>query len=137
MKTRIWSARLLVLIVFFININCAFSFIFSPQDYIASYELAGAPGLAALQGIGVTFLMWNATYPPVIIHPDRHRVLFIVVLAQQVIGLIGESIILLTLPEGHELLVESIMRFIAFDAGGLILLLAAFFLSRRSKENHA
>jgi len=133
-KIGVWLARLLVFAVFFVNVSCAFSFIFFPEYYIGSYELTGAPGLAALQGIGVTFLMWNVTYPLVIVRPDRYRVLFVVVLAQQLVGLIGESFILLTLPEGHAMLASGISRFIVFDAAGLVLMLIGFFLSRNPEE---
>jgi len=48
------------------------------------------------------------------------------------IGLVGESVILLTLPDGHTLLRASIMHFIAFDASGLVLLLGAFWVSRQN-----
>ena len=39
---------------------------------------------------------------------------------------VGETAILLGLPAGHEVLAASILRFIAFDAGGLVLMAAAF-----------
>ncbi|MDR2716140.1 MAG: hypothetical protein LBB46_05295, partial [Coriobacteriaceae bacterium] len=87
------------------------------------------PGTVAIQGIGIAFLMWNVTYPLVVFNPCKHRVLFMVVLAQQVIGLVGESVIYLTLPAGHQVLGESIMRFIVFDAAGLILLTLGFLLT--------
>jgi len=133
-RLRIWIARLLVLVVFLTNVSCALVFIFSPENYAGAYELAGASGLAAIQGIGVVFLMWNATYPLVIVRPDRYRALFVVVLVQQLIGIIGESFILLALPEGHQVLADSILRFIAFDAVGLVLLSIGFFLSKTLKK---
>ena len=76
--------------------------------------------------IVVAFLMWNATYPVVIANPRRYRAVFLIVLAQQAIGLVGETAILLGLPAGHEVLAASILRFIAFDAAGFIAMLAAF-----------
>ena len=131
---RIWLTRVFVLAVFAVNVYCALAFILFPENYLHAYELSGAAGMAAIQGIGVAFLMWNVTYPPVIVHPDRFRVLFIIVLVQQVVGLVGEAFILLTLPEGHGVLAGSIMRFIAFDAGGLVLLAVGFFLSRKPRR---
>jgi hypothetical protein len=77
--------------------------------------------------------MWNATYPPVIVRPDRYRVLFGVVLVQQAIGLVGESLLLAGLQPGLEVLASSIARFVAFDAAGLVLLAIAFLLSRARK----
>ena len=62
-------------------------------------------------------------------HPFPHLengALYVVVLVQQAIGLVGETAILLGLPGGHEVLAASILRFIAFDAAGLVLMAAAF-----------
>jgi len=131
---KVWIARLLVLAVFAVNMYCIIHFIFFPDNFLSAYELSGVPGRAALQGIGVAFLMWNATYPLVIIRPDKHRVLYIVVIAQQIIGLAGETFILLTLPGVHDVLASNILRFIAYDAGGLVLLVIGFFLSRKTAE---
>lgn len=49
------------------------------------------PGAAAVQGLGIAFLMWNATYPAVIASPLRFRAVAVIVLVQQAIGLAGES----------------------------------------------
>ena len=95
------------------------------ERFAGGFELAGVPGAAAVRGLGVAFLMWNATYPPVIANPRRFRALFAVVLVQQAVGLAGESWILLSLPVGHAALAASIIRFIAFDAAGLVLMAAA------------
>ncbi len=127
-KAASWISRLAVAIVFAINLWCAFGFIIDPGGYMGAYELAGVSGKVAIQGIGVAFLMWNATYPLVLVNPAKHRTLFAIVLAQQLIGIAGESVILLTLEAGHSLLRASIMRFIAFDAGGLFLMAFAFAL---------
>lgn len=79
--------------------------------------------------------MWNATYPAVIVHPWRFRTLFVVVLVQQTIGLVGESLILASIPAGHNVLSGSILRFIVFDAAGLIVMASAFVVLRRSKRS--
>ncbi len=128
MRARIaeWVARVAVAAVFAVNVQCALAFALTPERYSAGFELSGVPGAAAVRGLGIAFLMWNATYPLVIWRPWRYRTLFGVVLAQQAIGLIGEAWLLSTLPADHEALVASITRFIAFDGAGLLVMLAAY-----------
>lgn len=120
------AARVAVALVFALNVQCAVSFVLWPGAYAGGFELEGVPGAAAVRGLGVAFLMWNATYPAVIANPRRFRALYAVVLAQQAVGLAGESWILLSLHAGHAALAASIVRFIAFDAAGLVLMAAAF-----------
>lgn len=119
------AVRMAFAAVFAINVQCAVLFVLWPGSFAAAYELSGVPGEAAMRGIGVAFLMWNATYPAVIASPRRFRALAVVAVAQQLIGLAGESFILATLPQGHAMLAISITRFIAFDAGGLALMTAS------------
>ena len=128
---RRWVARILVAIVFFINVMAAVQFIVWPEAYVSAYQLEGLAGPAIVRSFGICFLMWNATYPPVIVHPDRYRVLFGVVIAQQAIGFAGESLLLSGLGAGLEVLAGSIMRFAAFDGAGLVLLIIASLVSRR------
>lgn len=120
------AARVAVAIVFALNVQCALQFVLMPSSFAAAYELSGVAGEAAVRGLGVAFLMWNATYPAVIASPRRFHSLYIVVLVQQAIGLFGETAILLSLPAGHDVLAASILRFIAFDATGLAFMAAAF-----------
>ena len=127
-----WVARIAVGLVFAMNMECAISYIVNPGGYAAAFELSGVAGEAAIRGLGIAFVMWNATYPLVIARPSTHMTLFRVVLAQQLIGLIGETTILLTLPAGHEQLVSSILRFVVFDAAGLVVMAVAFALVRRA-----
>ena len=127
-KTNI--ARVLVALVFIVNVQCALQFILWPGSYTGAYQVEGASAEVMVQTVGLCFLMWNATYPPVIARPDRYRVLFGVVLAQQAIGLVGESLLLASLQPGLEVLGGSIARFIAFDAAGLALLAIAFLITR-------
>lgn len=132
-----WIARLAVAAVFAINLECALSFIVAPERYAAGFELMGIPGMAAVRGLGIAFLMWNATYPLVIWQPRRNRALFGVVLAQQTIGLAGETWLLATLPAGHDALAASTVRFAAFDGAGLVLMaaaLAAVLLTARTQK---
>ncbi len=126
MKAATWFARVAFAAVFAVNVQCALSFALSPADFAGAYELSGVAGEAAVRGIGIAFLMWNATYPAFIVAPLRFRVLGWVVLAQQAIGLVGESLLLFGLPAGHDALAASVTRFIAFDAAGLVLMGIAF-----------
>ncbi len=125
-----WFARLAVATVFALNVSCALLFILRPQDYAAGFEVGGVAGEALVRGYGILFLMWNATYPLVIVQPQRQKTLFGVVLAQQAIGVVGESGMWLALPAGHAALSATGLRFILFDGGGLILMAAAYLFLR-------
>lgn len=118
--------RLAFALVFAINVQCAVSFVLWPDAFAPSFEVTGIPGAAAVQGLGIAFLMWNATYPVVIANPLRFRAVAIIVLVQQAIGLVGESWLRLGLPDGHAALTASIDRFVAFDGAGFVLMTAAF-----------
>ncbi|MEG0302284.1 hypothetical protein [Gordonibacter sp.] len=122
------AARVAVAAVFVVNVQCALSFVLQPAAFAGSFELTGAgiAGETAVRGLGVAFLMWNATYPAVIASPRRFRALYVVVLVQQAIGLVGESMIRLGLPAGHADLAASIDQFVAFDAAGLVLMAGTF-----------
>ncbi len=135
--TRVaWIARVAVLIVFLLNVSCALIFIAQPLQSAAAYGLAATEENGALvAGLGVAFLMWNVTYPLVILNPARHQSLFAVVLAQQLTGLLGESFILWRLCSAglaNGLMAHGIIRFIVFDGGGLVLMLVAFLLLRHA-----
>jgi len=125
-----WVARLLVAAVFVINVQCGLAFILKPASYTSALELTGASGMYFIQAMGIVFLMWNATYPPVILRPAKHRLLFGVVISQQVIGVAGESWLLSNLPFWHTALASTAARFIFFDTLGLIALVGAFLVSR-------
>jgi hypothetical protein len=87
-----------------------------------------------LRGLGVLFVMWNVPYVVALWHPVRHRISLYEALAMQTIGMVGESIIYLSLPAIHDLLRASIVRFIGFDTLGLVLLAVAAWITRRSKN---
>ena len=125
-RAAAWGMRVAFLLVFVVNVQCALQFVLWPDAYAGAYELSGVAGAVAVQGIGVAFLMWNVTYPAVVVAPRRFRALAVVVLVQQAVGLVGETLILLSLPTGHETLAASIGRFIAFDAAGLVLMAVTF-----------
>ena len=121
-----WVVRVAFAVVFIVNVQCALVFVFDPATYAPAYQLSGPEGSAAVAGIGVAFLMWNCTYPLFIWQPSRFRTLGWIIMVQQTIGLIGESIIYAGLPAGYELLQSGIMGFIAFDGFGLALMAASF-----------
>ncbi len=106
-----------------------------PASYMGAYQLSGEEGAVALRGLGVAFLMWNATYPAFIVAPRRFPVLGVVILVQQGIGLVGEIAIFATLPSsGFGLLAASILRFVAFDAAGLGLMVAALLILWKTRK---
>lgn len=133
----VWFARIAVGLVFAGNIACALAFILQPDSYAAGFEIMGVPGRTVVQGFGVLFLMWNATYPPVILQPAGQKTLFAVVLVQQAIGVVGEIWLGLTLPAGHAALQDTGLRFLLFDGLGLVLMGAAFMLLRVARAPHA
>lgn len=121
-----WLARLAVTTVFALNVSCALLFLLRPQDYAGGFEVGGVVGETIVRSFGILFLMWNVPYLPLLLAP-RQRVLFLVVLVQQALGVIGETWLYLALPAGHAALRATGLRFILFDAGGLILMAAAYF----------
>jgi hypothetical protein len=130
-RNAVRLARLLIAIVLAWNVQCALAFIIAPDAYAPGFELAGAPGSAAIRGMGVLFLMWNVPYAVALSHPLRRRIALYEALAMQTIGLLGESLIYLTLPVTYAVTRTSIARFIAFDGAGVVLLALAVMLMRR------
>jgi hypothetical protein len=120
--------------VWAVNLNAALSFLAQPERYAAGFELSGVAGEAVVQAFGILFLMWNATYPPVILQPRAHQALFRIVLIQQAIGVAGETWIWLGLPPGHAALWETGLRFIAFDGIGLLVMAMALVIMLKTPE---
>lgn len=133
-----WCARVALAIVFVLNVSCAVEFIAWPERYAGGFEVSGVPGTALVRGMGILFLMWNTTYPLPLWDPWRYRALYVVLLVQQAIGVVGETWMILSLPPGHATLASTGWRFVAFDAGGLAVMLAAFLVllvtQRRSQR---
>ena len=123
-------ARVLVAAVLMANLSAAVPYLLRPADYAAAFELSGAAGEVAVRGFGLLFLMWAVPFIPTIVHPVKYRVAFVCVLAMQIIGLTGESLMLITLPAGHDALRAMGLRFIAFDGAGLLILLIAYRISQ-------
>ena len=132
-STYLLLARLAIALVFLWNLQCAFAFLFRPERFTAGFELSGAPGEAALRGVGVLFLMWNIPYAVALWHPVRQRISMYEATAMQAIGLLGETLIWLSQSPAHMALQASLLRFIAFDGAGLALLLLAIWLAPRGQ----
>ena len=133
---KIWTARFIIGIVTFLNLECAISFLIKPGMYAPAYELSGMVGNAMIQAMGLLFVMWNVPYVVALIHPLKYRLSFIEAVIMQGIGALGETILLLTLPGDHPILTSSITRFIFFDGGGFILLLAGILLIRGKQTDY-
>ena len=132
-----WFARLAFAAPLAWNLQCIISLLTAPAESAVAFGLTGTAGTAAVQGLAVAFLMWNATYPLFIYAPVRFKELGIIVAVQQLIGLVGETLILFSLPANAGALIASIQRFIVFDAAGLVLMVAALivlFASLRRSE---
>lgn len=126
---RLWFSRLLIAVVVAWNLECALVFLLNPTVFAPGFELSGMPGAAAVRGFAVLFIMWNVPYLLALWQPRRHRLSLWEALAMQTIGVIGESLILLTIPIGHSALHASLLRFIIFDAAGILCLVGAAWLS--------
>jgi len=128
----VWSARVVVGAVFAANLQAAVVLLMQPDRHAAAFELGGEAGAAMIRGLGVLFLMWNATYPPVILRPHAHRGLFAIILAQQGIGIAGEAWIWASLSPAHAPLRATGLRFLTLDGLGLLAMAGAFWgLARR------
>jgi len=130
---RLWLARLLIGLVFFINVQCAVLFLIWPEIYAPGFEVAGIPGRAAVQGMGILFLMWNVPYAFALWHPRRFNLSLWQAVIMQAVGAAGETLLWLNLPADYPLLSQSILRFILFDSAGLLLLLLSALVHNHQK----
>ncbi len=128
---KINLARACIGIVILWNVQCAVVFLIWPERFAPGFQLAGAAGEAMVQGMGVLFLMWNVPYAVALWNPVRYRISLYEAVAMQAIGLVGEILILVSLPQGYALAAQSITRFIYFDGAGLLSLLVAVWVTRR------
>jgi hypothetical protein len=127
---RTWLARALIGVVFLFNIQCALLFLWKPEAYAPSFELAGVTGTGMIRGLGVLFLMWNVPYALALFHPRKHRISLYEAITMQAIALTGETFINNTLPSTQIIAQQTLTRFIAFDGGGLIALILAAWITR-------
>ena len=131
----LWLARGLVALVAAWNLQAALVFILWPERFAFGFELSGVPGDAAVRGTGILFVMWNVPYLLALWHPGKYRLALGMALVMQLIGLVGESLMLTALPQEHALLRTSIFRFIIFDGSGLLLLTVSFWLVQREAKS--
>jgi hypothetical protein len=129
---RLSTARLLIALVVAWNLQCALVFLLHPDVYAPGFELIGIPGQAAVRGFAVLFVMWNIPYLVALWNPRINRLSLWEALVMQTVGLLGESLILLNLPAGYAVLHGSVVRFIIFDAAGLVCLGGAILISGRA-----
>jgi len=132
-EPTLWIARFLIALVFFFNVQCAVLFLADPRVYAPGFELGGTAGSAAIQGIGLLFLMWNIPYAVALWHPYRHFISLVEASLMQATGFLGETLLLFSLTADHAAIRASVTRFIAFDGSGLLLLLIALGLVSRLK----
>jgi len=128
---RLWLARALIATVLGWNLECALAFLLNPGAYAPGFELTGIPGNTAIRGFAVLFVMWCIPYGVALWHPLYHRVSLWEALVMQTVGVVGESLILISLPVGYPTLQASLVRFITFDALGILLLLGAVLLLKK------
>ena len=133
--SRLTFARFFIFIVIFFNMQCAAAFLLDPEAYTFAFEVSGVPGATLVRSLGLLFVMWNVPYLVALLHPVRHRISLYEAVAMQAIGLTGESILLLNLPTGHAALQATAVRFILFDASGMVFLLLAVILTRIIPKN--
>ena len=139
---RLLLPRVLIFLVLAMNLQCAFAYIFNPLPYMAPFELSSEPGRTAVIGMGILFVMWQVPYVFALVHPQRNRRSLLEANLMQGIGLAGETLLLRSIPEAHTSLSASILRFVIFDAVGLVLLLVALIyvfrlLKSETGESHA
>ncbi len=132
---RLWLSRLLIGAVLFFNLQCAAAFLVNPSAYMAGFGLSGAAGAGMLRGMGLLFVMWNVPYVFACYHPVKYRVSLIEAIIMQAIGLLGETFILFSGSYDNVLINSTVLRFIIFDGGGLVLLLLAFLLTTPRKTS--
>lgn len=128
-------ASVLIGIVFFVNLQAGIDFYFHPEYYAYAYELIGLPGNLVISGFGLLFIMWNVPYGFAIINPFKHKISHIQAIIMQLLGCLGESLLIFRIPENqHLILRSSMMRFVIFDSIGLFLLILAFLIVHYKKQ---
>ena len=126
-------ARILIGLVFLVNIQCALVFLFYPSPYMAGFGLEGMAGEQTVRALGLLFIMWNVPYAFALANPIKHRVSLIEAAIMQAIGLIGETSILMVGGPYPSPIESTLKRFILFDGIGLVFLLMAVWFARVKK----
>ncbi|MGB4594606.1 MAG: hypothetical protein WBI14_01705 [Anaerolineaceae bacterium] len=136
-KQLILLSQFLIALVLVSNLIAAISFVFDPQAYVGGFELARIPGEAAVVGIGILFLMWQVPYAFAVTDPVRWFLSLIEAIIMQIIGLVGESLLFTKIDPAFLTLRSSIARFILFDGLGLALLMIAWAIATKVRENQS
>ena len=108
-------------------------FIIKPDAFTWGFELNGETGQAIIQGLGVLFLMWHVPYVFAVWNPIKFRISLYEAILMQTIGVFGESFILVSLSDHHPTVQSTVLRFIAFDAFGLLALIVAAWITRQRR----
>jgi len=132
-RSKSWIIRALIAPVVFFNLQCSFAFLIHPEGYTAGFDLYEPTGTHMIQGLGLLFLMWNIPYLVALLDPIRHSTSLVEAVIMQFIGVGGESLLLLRVPQEYLNLHASVIRFILFDGGGFILLLIALIIRKKIK----
>ncbi len=117
--------RVLIGVVLLLNVQCAVLFLAAPGLFAPGFELSGIPGDMMVRGMGILFLMWNIPYGFALSDPWKRKISLVEAVLMQASGLVGECMLVLSLPSGHAWLRSTGLRFIYFDAGGFLFLAAA------------
>ena len=126
-------ARILIGLVFLINIQCTLVFLFNPSPYMVGFGLKGAEGEQTVRALGLLFMMWNVPYAFALANPRKHRISLIEAVIMQAIGLVGETSILLIGGPYPSPIESTLRRFILFDGIGLVsLLMALWFAGKKN-----
>jgi len=126
-------ARILIGLVFLVNIQCALVFLFNPSPYMVGFGLEGLAGEQNVRALGLLFMMWNVPYAFALANPKKHRISLIEAVIMQAIGLIGETSILMVGGPYPSPIESTLKRFILFDGVGLAFLLMAVWFARVKK----
>lgn len=129
--------RVLIGLVLISNLIAAITFMVNPQAYVAGFELAGVPGVVAVVGTGILFLMWQVPYVFALTDPIGRFVSLLEAIIMQTIGLLGESLLYGKIDLTYTTLRSSIARFILFDGLGLVLLIIAWAIATKVRENRS
>ena len=132
---RLNGSRGLIAAVVLVNLQCAVVFLMKPDFYVSAFELSGIPGAVVIRGMGVLFLMWSVPYLVALYNPLLYRIALYESIVMQALGLLGESFIAISLPNGYDMLLASLNRFIVFDALGLLALLVSLFITLPNRKS--
>ena len=135
-RVKVGIGRFLIGVVLVFNVQCGLAFILSPGSYTSGFELSGVAGEGVVRGMGILFIMWNVPYAVALIAPLRLRSALYEAILMQAIGFAGETLLLLSFPTGHPAIQTTVSRFIIFDGGGLVALMAAAWITRRASTDH-